>query len=155
MAKVSCSKVSGLQRAIAERVNKALNNEVADYVKGKLKDQIEDDIYASYIPYVYERRMDNHGLLDDNNMPHDAKNCTLKVYERAPVDPPRLENHKEYNHLDGLARLLEEGPYDPWGSAHPDIWARPRKFMTNTQKEINKHNYQIRKMIKERVEHDD
>ena len=155
MAKVSCSNISGLQRAITERANKSLNNEVADYVKGKLKDQIEDDIYSSYIPYIYERRMDNNGLLDDSNMPHEVEERTLKVYERASVDPPRLEYHKEYNHRDGLARLLEEGPHDPWGSVNADLWTTPRKFMTNTQKEINKHNYQIRKMIKERIEHDE
>lgn len=155
MAKVSCSTVRGLQTAITKRVNKALANEVADYVEDKLKQHVKDDVYNSYIPYMYERRKENGGLLDDNNISHTVKNKTLTVYERAPVDPPRLESHKEYTNKDGLAQLLEASPYDPWGSAHPDLWARPRKFMSNTQEDINKHNSEIKKMIKNRIEHDE
>lgn len=157
MGKKSCLTLKELETEIVRRADIALKKDVAPYVKDKLKKHIQTDVYAKYTPVMYERRKDDGGLLDDSgNEPSiqvSVRPRELTVYERAKPAPPLLENHKEYSNKDGLARLLEEGPYNPWGSQNVP-WARPRRFMTKTQKEINAHPADIKKMIKNRIEHD-
>lgn len=48
MGKKSFNTVEGLQREIMKRANKALKNEVKDYVKDKMKSHVEQDVYATY-----------------------------------------------------------------------------------------------------------
>ena len=48
MGKKSFNTVEGLQREIMKRANKALKNEVKDYVEDKMKSHVEQDVYATY-----------------------------------------------------------------------------------------------------------
>lgn len=156
MTKKTFDKLSKLEREIVRRSNKTLERDIAPYVEEKLKKHIKQDVYAKYNPVEYERRRDNGGLLDDSkngSISHNVYSRRLVVRERAEADPPRLENHKEYTNKDGLAKLLEEGPYDPWGSRNKQ-WTKGRKFMSNTQKEINNHPGKIINMLKSGIEHD-
>lgn len=158
MAKKSCYTLKELETEIVRRADIALKKDVAPYVKDKLKAHIEKDVYAKYTPVQYERRKDDGGLLDDSGNDASIQVKTrpreLTVYERAQPDPPILENHKEYSNRDGLARLLEsDNIYNPWGSQNVP-WTKPRRFMSKTQKEINSHPNDIKKMIKKRIEHD-
>lgn len=159
MAKKSFNNLNGLQTEIVRRANKALNNEVKDYVVNKLKSNIQKDVYRSYSPVQYERREDNGGLLDDSGLDSQTGSIqaevykrTLRVYERAEVDPPKL-NHKEYNARDGLAQLIENGAKNPWNNRHYK-WENSRPFMTHTQDYINRHPKQIMDMIQNRIDHD-
>lgn len=62
--------------------------------------------------------------------------------------------YKGYHNPDGLPRLLEsDNIRNPW--THKRYrWMKPRPFMTNTQKDINKHNKDIVKMVEQRINHD-
>lgn len=154
MGKKSFNTVEGLQREIMKRANKALKNEVKDYVEDKMKSHVEQDVYATYSPVEYERRETNGGLLDDSNIRDVVHNRVLTVYNETQVEGPRLANHKEYHNPDGLPRLLEsDNIQNPW--THKRYrWMKPRPFMTNTQKDINKHNKDIVNMVEQRINHD-
>lgn len=118
MGSKSFYKLNGLQTEIMRRANKALNNEIKDYVVDELKSRIQKDVYRDYSPAMYDRREDNGGLLDDRtSIQSEVYSRTLRVYERAEVDPPKLK-HKEYNAPDGLAQLIEEGAHNPWNNRH-------------------------------------
>ena len=112
MAKFTATTVNALQTEIMRRVNKAMKNSVAPYVEDKLKQHVEKDVYSTSSPVEYDRRETDGGLLNDSkdsgiSSTYRTADRTLTVFERAPVDPPKLE-HKEYNAPDGLARLIEE-----------------------------------------------
>lgn len=153
MAQKSFSTVDQLQREIMRRANKALKNEVKDYVEDKMKSHVEKDVYATYSPVEYERREANGGLLDDSNIRDVVYDRTLTVYNETHVEGPRL-NHKEYKNPDGLPRLLEsDNIRNPW--THKRYrWMNPRPFMTNTQKDINYRYADIVEMLRKRINHD-
>lgn len=154
MGKKSFNTVEGLQREIMKRANKALKNEVKDYVEDKMKSHVEQDVYATYSPVEYERRETNGGLLDDSNIRDVVHGRVLTVYNETQVEGPRLANHKEYHNPDGLPRLLEsDNIRNPWTHKRY-MWMKPRPFMTNTQKDINKHNKDIVNMVEQRINHD-
>ena len=160
MAKKSFDSLGKLEKEIVRRANKALNNEVKDYVVDELKSRIKKDVYSSYSPVMYDRREGDGGLLDDTSVGDENTGSiqahvyrrTLRVYERAEVDPPKLK-HKEYNAQDGLTQLIETGAKNPWNNRHYK-WQNERPFMSNTQDYINNHPKQIVDMLKARIEHD-
>lgn len=160
MAKKSFDDLSKLEKEIVRRANKALKNEVKDYVVDELKSRIKKEVYNNYSPVMYDRREENGGLLDDSNVDRDTGSIrakvyrrTLRVYERAEVDPPKL-NHKEYDAPDGLAQLIENGAKNPWNNRHYR-WQNSRPFMSDTQDYINNHPKKIVDMIQARVDHDE
>ena len=153
MGSKSFYKLNGLQREIMRRANKALENEIKDYVVDELKSRIQKDVYRDYSPAMYDRREDNGGLLDDKtSIQSKVYGRTLRVYERAEVDPPKLK-HKEYHAQDGLAQLIETGAHNPWNNRHYQ-WENSRPFMSDTQDYINDHPKKIVDMLKDRIEHD-
>ena len=155
MAKKSCTTLNSLQKEIMHRAKKALKNEVADYVKDELKRQVSHDVYFSYTPKVYNRRGEDNGLVDDNNLRSSYRDDsrTLYVYEEAPIEGPRLYAGDFVYHKDSLAQIIQEGAYNPWN--YRDYkWTKPRPFMDNAQEYINEHHTKIMNMIKKRIDSD-
>lgn len=155
MAKKPCTTLAELQREIMKRANKGLEKDVAPYVKNKLKEHVERDVYSTYNPKMYERREDDGGLVDDKNINHELRkqNRTLYVYEEAPIEGPRLDAPDWVNRDDSLARLIEHGAHNPWNHRRYR-WTKPREFMDKTQQEINDHPKEILELLKNRIEHD-
>lgn len=150
MANKNFYSVAELEKEVKKRINAALREEVGDYVEDKLKEHIQSDVYNTYTPVSYERRTTSGGLLDDSNIRRTVTNNTLSVYEEAEIDGPRLSGEK-FPNKDGLAQLIEHGAYNPWDKKRYR-WMKPRKFVTNTQKEINSKYSQILKLLKNRIE---
>ena len=153
MAKFSATTVKSLQNEIMRRANLALDNEVANNVKEKLKSHVQKDVYSTYSPVEYERRKENGGLVDENNIKHKVRERTLYVYEEAPIEGPRLDAPNWVNKSDSLARIIEDGAYNPWNYRNYR-WTKPRPFMENTQDDINYRYADIVKLLKNRIEHD-
>nr|DAH59445.1 MAG TPA: type I neck protein [Caudoviricetes sp.] len=153
MAKFSATTVKSLQDEIMRRANLALDNEVANNVKEKLKSHVQKDIYSTYSPVEYERRKENGGLVDENNIRHKVRERTLYVYEEAPIEGPRLDAPNWVSKPDSLARIIEDGAYNPWNYRNYQ-WTKPRPFMENTQDDINYRYADIVKLLKNRIEHD-
>ena len=153
MAKFSATTVKSLQNEIMRRANLALDNEVASNVKEKLKSHVQKDVYSTYSPVEYERRKENGGLVDENNIKHKVRVRTLYVYEEAPIEGPRLDAPNWVNKPDSLARIIEDGAYNPWNYRNYR-WTKSRPFMENTQNDINYRYADIVKLLKNRIEHD-
>ena len=153
MAKFSATTVKSLQNEIMRRANLALDNEVASNVKEKLKSHVQKDVYSTYSPVEYERRKENGGLVDENNIKHKVRERTLYVYEEAPIEGPRLDAPNWVNKPDSLARIIEDGAYNPWNYRNYQ-WTKPRPFMENIQDDINYRYADIVKLLKNRIEHD-
>ena len=142
MAKFTATTVGALQTEIMRRANLALKNEIASTVKERLKTHVQKDVYSTYSPVEYERREESGGLVDDKNLKHKVRDRTLYVYEEAPIDGPRLNAQNFKNKPDSLARIIEEGAYNPC------------PFMENTQDDIDYRYADIVKLLKNRIEHD-
>ncbi len=142
--------VQSLQKEIMRRANATLKKQVAPYVEDKLKQHIQSDVYETYSPIEYDRRKTNGGLMDDSNIVDNTRDGQLKVWNKAPTDPPKLQ-HKEYNNPDGLARLIEEGAHNPW-NYKKYRWTKPRPFVTNTQADINYRHAAVNEMLKNGIE---
>lgn len=155
MGKKSCTTTKDLQTEIMRRANKALNKDIAPYVENKLKEHVKKDVYATYSPVEYERREEDGGLVDDDNIKHKVRtdNRTLYVYERSPIEGPRLDAPNWVSQNDSLAQLIEQGAHNPW--THKRYrWTNPRPFIENTQKDINYRYADIVKMLRNRINHD-
>ena len=115
MGKKSCTTTKELQAEIMRRANKALNKDIAPYVENKLKEHVQKDVYTTYSPVEYERREEDGGLVDDDNIKHKVRtdNRTLYVYERAPIEGPRLDAPNWVSQNDSLAQLIEQGAHNP------------------------------------------
>lgn len=153
MVKKSFYTLSQLNMELNKRINSVLREDVSDYVVNKLKDHINKDVYNSYSPKEYIRRKSDGGLLDDNNIRTKVVNQTLSVYEESEIEGPRLGGEK-FKNKDGLAKLIEHGAYNPWDK-NSYKWTKPRTFVTNTQKDINRNYKDIIKILKEKIEYND
>lgn len=151
MSKKSFDNLNQLKREINSRINNSLRSNVSNYVVDKLKEHIDKDVYNSYTPVDYQRRKENDGLLDESNIRSKVISQELSVYEEAEIEGPRLRGEK-FKNRDGLARLIENGAYNPWNNKSYK-WTKPRKFISNTQKEINKNYSEILKILKDDIEH--
>ena len=63
-----CKNLKELETELYKRINKALDEDVADTVKDVMTDHIISDVYDAYEPVAYQRRYNNGGLLDANNI---------------------------------------------------------------------------------------
>lgn len=60
--------LSELERYLNKKIAVALKNDVAETVKETMKKEIEDVVYSVYSPKMYERKMSQGGLTDEDNM---------------------------------------------------------------------------------------
>ena len=145
--------VYSLKKEIRKRAVKALQNEIKDYVVNRLESHIETDVYKSYSPVEYERRKEKDGLLSNNNIKSEVNDLTLTITEEAEIEGPRIPGYGKFPNKDGLAQLIEHGSHNPWNGKR-FRWTKPRKFITNTQNDINYKYSKILKMLKKRIEND-
>ena len=156
---------SDLEKEIMRRAESALKTDVADSVKEKLKEHIENDVYGAYgsmDPLIYERRKSDGGLLDDKNITStiDSNNCignlmgsTLTVTDKAHIEGPRIAGYSEQPGKTPLATLLESGKVEnPW-TGYRGSWTKARRFISKTQAEVNAHPSEIADLIRKSIDH--
>jgi len=128
----------GLNRELMRRANIALKNEVKDVVVSKLKEHMQKDVYATYTPHEYQRRMDDGGLIDPKNIEHTVNENMLRVYPTAPIEGPRIPGYEPAPGKTNLAKIIERGARNPW-NRKSYRWTKPRPFVKNTQEELRKN----------------
>lgn len=87
--KIKVSTIKDLDKLFAElqkRINIAQTTDVAAAVREEMKDQIEQEVYSVYDPKVYERKKDNGGLTDDENIDSYLTDATTLVVESNRFD---------------------------------------------------------------------
>lgn len=136
-----------LQKHMERIVNDALRNEIADYVKERLKASEQRDVIESYTPVMYERRSD--GLTNVENMKSTVRKGRLKVIDLTPMDEPRgtVKSRKKTPYA--LTEIIETGAPNIWNDKNYR-WMHPRRFVEHTRKYLEQHPEKIKRLIKAR-----
>lgn len=115
-------------------------------IKETMQEHLETDVYAQYTPYVYQRRKEDGGLLD-------ADNIEIKPINNSGLDTTiSVKEVAEYNGqpdnqiYDTLAERIEYGL--PRGRVP---YKRPRPFMQETYEDL-KQSGLITKTLKKNMQ---
>lgn len=80
--------VKGLREFLKTAIDKALKGKVTEYIAALESQKVDEIVYASYSPWVYERRKNNGGLGDPNNIQGSVvKPGVLEVVNTTPPNP--------------------------------------------------------------------
>ncbi|MBO5970931.1 MAG: hypothetical protein J6S14_20840 [Clostridia bacterium] len=152
------SSVAALKVHIEKQVAKVLANEVADVVRDVQKEAIEEEVYGVYPRTVkYDRRKDNGGLSDEDNMLADVKGTVLRIRnvtrpndEYDAYDTQFADDGCERSYVFDLPALIEYGDAGAVGYTHKHssmpsgpTFLEPRPFVARTREELQKHGYHV------------
>lgn len=74
-----CKNLKELEKELRKRIDIAMLTDVTQTVSEVMIDHIQQDVYDTYEPTVYNRRWDNGGLADPNNVVSSMEGNTLIV----------------------------------------------------------------------------
>lgn len=124
--------IDTLLKDLKSDIEDTLADEVLDEVRDIELFHIEQDVFRSYSPKIYERR-NNDGLDDPSNIIGKVHDMQLEVDNITEFN----DDYGTYNHGRGLADLINDGEgrsgffYD-----YPGRFERARPFIDNTIEEI-------------------
>ena len=147
-----CKNLKELEQELYKKINVALDTDVADTVKDVMADHIIQDVYDKYEPKTYQRRYNNGGLLDrDNIIATIGDNGKLFVQNiTTGSDTVFISNvegtfyFNSYNTDKFIAPIIETGVgYDinNW-----EYCNKPRPFMQNTHDDLERNHYHTKAM---------
>ena len=150
MAK-KCKSLSELKLEILKHVQVGMENNVAEVVKDEESNQVREVVYDSYDPAPpefggYERRMDNNGLSDKENMDADIINnddgCFLMVTNKTTGNP---EYGSEEVFIAPIVEHGNEGGYGyyDYGSKNAPF-KKPRRFQRKTIETLQQNKEHVR-----------
>ena len=99
--------LNSLFKHIEKQVQDTMIDEVAETVKENMAETIQANVYNAYMPQYYNRRFDDGGLLDENNMEVTEIPNGISVRDVAPLD-----NGKTQPALDEI--IVKGMGYMPW-----------------------------------------
>lgn len=76
-------------RHIEKQIQDTMVNEVADTVKDNMTEAVHTSVYDAYSPQYYNRRMNNGGLSDTQNMEVTEIQNGISVHNATPLDNGR------------------------------------------------------------------
>ena len=144
-----CKNLKELEKELYKRINTALDTEVADTVKEVMTDHIVKDVYDKYEPKLYQRRYNDGGLLDPENiiatMGNDGEllvqNITLGSDTVYSQDPSGFGYYNSRNANEFITPIIESGVgYDAWDEAFP------RPYVQNTHDDLEQNHYHTEAM---------
>lgn len=133
-----------LQEQLAPKIDSALSKEVLQAVSDAGGEVLYNEVYRMPTSGRYERRWDNGGLLDPDNIQGSVTDGTLTVVNVTKPNP-YLNGINRYGGLSttpgdaSLAGIVEHGIYDPHGAGY-DYWgdAEARPFTAKTVEDLKK-----------------
>ena len=133
-----------LQKQLALKINSALSKEVLQAVNDAEGKVLYEEVYRMPTSGRYERRWDNSGLLDPDNIQGSVTDGTLAVVN-ATKPNPYLNGVNRYGSVSStpgsasLAGIVEHGVYNPHGAGY-DYWrdAEARPFTAKTAEDIKR-----------------
>ncbi len=81
--------LNSLCRHIEKQIQDTMVNEVADTVKDNMTEAVHTSVYDAYSPQYYNRRMNNGGLSDTQNMEVTEIQNGISVHNATPLDNGR------------------------------------------------------------------
>lgn len=133
-----------LQKQLEPKIDSALSKEVLQAVSDAEGKVLYNEVYRMPTSGRYERRWDNGGLLDPDNVQGRVTAGTLAVVNVTKPNP-YLNGINRYDGLSttpgfaSLAGIVERGVYDPYGAGY-DYWedAKARPFAAKTVEDLKK-----------------
>ena len=143
--------LKALEAELYKRVDKALENEVGEYVKDVMQTVIKRDVYDVYTPKMYHRRGEYGGLADQENINTIAEDGVLTVTNTTMAYPylDMEQNTLSQNAGQLLAPIIESGngyDYSKWAYYG---YGSPRPFMQNTEIELLNRKLLVEAMLGE------
>lgn len=147
-----CKNLKELEKELYKRINTALDTEVADTVKDVMTDHIIQDVYEVYEPTEYQRRYDDGGLLDPDNIIATLGNNGEMLVQNVALgnntvymeDSISRVYYSSYNINKFIAPIIETGiGYDVGGWKYDCV---PRPFIKNTHDDLKEHHYHTQAM---------
>lgn len=145
--------ISEVLKAIKEKVQDTLINDVAEAVKNVEIYHVYNDVYSRPESAAYERRYSNGGIGDVRNIEKYIEGDTLVLDNNTEFNP-YLNGRDSFNgnsmnagRAEGLDGLIEYG--DGWNGINYD-WAENepgRPFIRNTIDDLNQSKDHVRMMI--------
>ena len=133
--------LSELKRILQEKIDVALLTDTADTVSEVMMEHIVTDVYESYIPVMYNRRYNNGGLADPDNI-----SVSLDEYGRLYVGQFTLSDKYyrmgEYiltssNYGKPIADIIETG------KGYDVVSPGARPFLKNTREDLQKNKQHV------------
>ena len=149
VSSVEVNSLKALEAELYKRVDKALENEVGEYVKDVMQTVIKRDVYDVYTPKMYHRRGEYGGLADKENMNTIAEDGVLTVTNTTMAYPYLDMEQNTFSQNAGqlLAPIIESG--DGYDCTKWAYYGRPRPFMHNTEIELSNSKWAIEAMLAE------
>lgn len=146
---LSSSDFNALKKSIMKDIDDVLSKEVFKTIKEVEEKSIIDNVYEVYKPAIYERRGDEGGLGDPDNivMEETPKNGVLKVVNITEPNPYTNSESREWSIAEmderrygvttnkNLPELVEYGHGNPYEYDFPRpgrAYMKPRKFTEQT-----------------------
>lgn len=100
--------LNSLCRHIEKQIQDTMVNEVADTVKDNMTEAVHTSVYDAYSPQYYNRRMNNGGLSDTQNMEVTEIQNGISVHNATPLDNGR----NDYNLDEIIVYGLGNQPFE-------------------------------------------
>lgn len=145
-----------LEKYVQQKVEKTIKSEmVQDVFKDAMQDSVHGEVYAQYKPLQYERRGDNDGLSDKDNMiftQHTKQDKTLvSLFENVTVGSDYPAYDHETDSMNGyfISNLIEHGSDNihetPSNSTNGwyelGKWSEARPFVLETALMLNNPSF--------------
>lgn len=135
MAKITS--LAQLEREVTNRINRCLRQDIAPLIKEEIQKATDDVVYDIYDPKIYERRRNNGGLRDVQNMTAVFDDCSVDVYN---------DTSATGRNFDPLDEKIEYG----YG-AQDQPYNIGRPFMDTAQKNVNRREKEISRILQRAV----
>lgn len=96
--------LNALLNHIEKDIQGVLETDVAEEVRNNMQDSIDENVYDVYTPEYYQRRMENGGLADKDNMEATISGNVLTVRDVAPLDNGRTDHELDRIIVEGLGK---------------------------------------------------
>ena len=141
-----CKNLKELEKELYKRINIALDEDVADTVKEVMTDHIIQDVYDAYEPTAYQRRYDDGGLLDPDNIIATLGNNGEMLVQNITLG-------SEYYYIPSIKRSFRSANVDnfiapiiEYGKGYDVVDIFPRPFIQNTHDDLEENHYHTQAM---------
>lgn len=128
---------------LQEQVQDVVKNNVVETIKDVETEHIREDVYNTYTPTMYQRRYENDGLIDKENMKEVIKKEDNTI--SLDITNDTLENQDYPNaDQDYIDSIIENGEGYTWKNSQ--IYQEqpyPRPFTENTYKDLEENKQHI------------
>lgn len=148
---------SELEALLKKKIANAMVKE-GKFVKEKVQEHIQEDVYNKYNPKVYERtgELEDSVISTDPKIKGDVIEVEVKHdYDKINSYPPNqhysvVKDYEPKDVSEWIPYLVAKGEtYPLWGE---DVYTKPRDYIENTKAELRESGEHIQKFIQYLVE---